>query len=178
MLLTLMWRLSMNCLFFFFSIGKAFILIGFFDGPRGQSLQWLIVRCAVWLFLLPMKGLSLDWHNDQLTDWFNIWLAVTINRFRTYWKLKFDWTYTRLIEWLAHWLTDFITDWLIDQLTVWTTDKPFDWLTDWLINQLTVWMTDKPTDWLTDLLINQLTVWMTDKPIESLTYLWNRSCIW
>lgn len=140
--------------------------------------QRLIVRCAAWLFLLPMKGLSLDWHNDQLTDWFNIWLAVTINRFRTYWKLMFDWTYTRLIEWLAHWLTDFITDWLIDQLTVWMTDKPFDWLTDWLINQLTVWMTDKPTDWLTDSLINQLTVWMTDKPIESITYLWNRSCIW
>ena len=138
----------------------------------------LIVRCAVWLFLLPMKGLSLDWHNDQLTDWFNIWLAVTINRFRTYWKLMFDWTYARLIKWLAHWLTDFITDWLIDQLTVWMTDKPFDWLTDWLINQLTVWMTDKPTDWLTDSLINQLTVWMTDKPIESITYLWNRSCIW
>ena len=144
--------------------------------------QRLIVRCAVWLFLLPMKGLSLDWHNDQLTDWFNIWLAVTINRFRTYWKLMFDWTYARLIKWLAHWLTVFITDWLIDQLTIWMTDKPIqpiiDWLTDWLINQLTVWKTDKSTDWLTDLLINQLTVWMTDKPIDSLSYLWNYSCTW
>lgn len=177
----------MNWLFFF-STGKVFILICLFlmDHEANHFIdlltQRLIVRCAVWLFLLPMKGLSLDWHNDQLTDWFNIWLAVTINRFRTYWKLMFDWTYARLIKWLAHWLTVFITDWLIDQLTIWMTDKPIqpiiDWLTDWLINQLTVWKTDKSTDWLTDLLINQLTVWMTDKPIDSLTYLWNYSCIW
>lgn len=163
-LLTLIRCLSMNWLVFFFNWKGFYLDLFFFDGPRGQSLHWLIltqrliVRCAVWLFLLPMKGLSLDWHNDQLADWFNIWLAVTINRFRTYWKLMFDWTYARLIKWLAHWLTVFITDWLIDQLTIWMTDKPIDWLTDWLINQLTVWM--------------------TDKPIDSLTYLWNYSCIW